>query len=212
MTNEFINYYGKVQEDVNDLLEGIYSDLIDEMKESSYGFSFFSWYNRNESYFSEYNNGIYITLREAVEIIEQTARQINDSSLYINAGDCKQQIQSMAYYTYKNDLNAEFILAVKERLNNDLAEFENDMDIIQKQMDELQELIDKKEEKLEELEEQKYDDIEEDMPNLLEAIDKKIEKHKQEKEQLEEQMTKLEEDYEEPSNLFENANKMIGEL
>lgn len=212
MKSDFVNYYEKVQEHANDMVDEIYSDLTDDLGEFSHGLSFFSWYNFNESFISEYNNGMYISLRDAVEILEQSRRLCDDEGLYRNAGNCREQVKAMAYYTYRNDLMAEFKLALKNRLEEDIPVYEEQVEKFQEMINSLEEQIEQKEEIKDELIEELEMAREEGKTQTVKSIEKILGTIELEVEQFKVQIQKLEEDMEKPSNLQYNSEKFAGEL
>lgn len=212
MKSDFENYYEIVNENVEDLLNELYDDLITDLKEYSSGIGYFNWYNQNERTISEFNNNIYITLREAVDILEQSTRLCDDEGLYRNAGDCREQVQAMAYWTYRNDLNAEFKISLKEKLEGNLDNFEFVANELQNEIDSLEELIEEKEEKIEELREEIEMSIEEEKPKTVKALEKTIETIENEIEQAKFQLEKLEDEISQSHNLLSNVERFIGEL
>jgi predicted RNase H-like nuclease (RuvC/YqgF family) len=211
MTNEFKDYYKTVHEHANDMVNEIYDDLVSEMEDYSTLTlnTFLSW---KESFLSEYNNYMNISLREAVEILEQSNRLCNDSAMYVGAGDCREQVQAMAYWTYRNDLMAEFRIALKERLENELPSYEKDVEELEGMIEELETQIENKEEEIEQLEEEKDIALEEEKPKTVKVIEDSILRIEKEIEDLKTQKEKAEEDLEKPQNLFENTESIIGEF
>jgi chromosome segregation protein len=212
MTNEFKDYYKTVKEHAEDMVGDMYNDFILELQTSSYGYSFHNWYSQNSSFLSEYNNYISISLREAVEIIEQSQRLVDDSALYVNSGDCREQVQAMAYWTYRQDLEAEFRIALKSRLEDDLPSFNADVEKIQDMIDNLQEKYDNLEMEVDDIQDNINEAIEENDTEKAKSLEAELVSMESQKEDIESQIQKLEEEMEEPSNLLENAEKVIGEI
>jgi DNA repair exonuclease SbcCD ATPase subunit len=211
MRNDFTDYYKTVHEHANDLVNEIFDDMVEEMKEN-YGLrleTFLSW---KDSTINEYNNYMSISLREAVEILEQSNRLCSDSAMYVGAGDCREQVQVMAYWTYRNDLLAEFRIALQERLSNEIPAYNEEVDRIQQMMDEIEEEIESKESQIEQFEEEKEIAEEEEKSRTVKAIESSIQQIEVEIDKLKQQFEKLEEEYEEPSNLLVNAESMLGEF
>jgi hypothetical protein len=210
MTNEFINYYSTVQEHAKDMVHEIYNELLDELKESSYGYSFETWRRLNESFLSEYNNHIYISLREAVEILEQSKRLISDEALYIEAGDCREQVKAMGYWTYRGDLLAEFKIALKNKLEEDIPEFESKFEQIEKQTEHIDDEIENRETLIQGLEEL---ELESEIENKdIKYVQNTITIHKEVLESLNVQLEKLEEESQEMRNFIDNVESFINEL
>lgn len=212
MTNEFKNYYATVQEHAHDMVNEIYDDLLEELKESSYGYSYQTWERLNEAFLTEYNNYISISLREAVEILEQSTRLITDQAMYVNAGDCKEQVQAMAYWTYRNDLMAEFKLALKSKLQEDIPVFQSKVNQLEDELEELQINIENKQSFLQDLEDDKDKAESEGLKETIKEIEKVMALQNQGIEAYEKQVEKLEEDLEEAQNLLDNAESFEGEL
>jgi DNA repair ATPase RecN len=212
MKSEFINYYERVQEHANDMVDEIYSNLIDDLGEYSNGISFFAWYSQNEAFLTEYNNGMYISLREAVDILEQSQRLCDDEGMYRNAGDCREQVKAMAYYTYRNDLMAEFKLALKSRLEEDIPVYEEQVEKFQELIDTLEEQIEQKDEQAEELIEELEMAREEGKTQTVKSIEKILGTIELEVDKFKIQIQKLEEEMEKPTNIHYNAEKFAGEL
>jgi DNA repair exonuclease SbcCD ATPase subunit len=212
MFNKFENYYSVVQEHANDMVNEIYDELVQEMEDSYSGLKLETFLSWKEAFLSEYNNYMTITLREAVDILEKSNRLCNDEAMYIGAGDCREQVQAMAYWTYRNDLMAEFRLALKERLENDLPSYEQDVERFEGMIEEIDEQIDKKENEIEQLEEEKDLALEEEKVKTVKLIEDTIARIEKEIEDLKNQREKLEEDCEKPHNLFNNAESLVGEF
>jgi hypothetical protein len=212
MTNEFKNYYAMVQEHAHDMVNEIYDDLLDEFKESSYGYSYDTWERLNNTFLTEYNNYISISLREAVEVLEQSTRLITDEAMYVGAGDCKDQVIAMAFWTYRNDLMAEFKLALKSRLQEDIPTFQANYDKLEKEMDGIETEIENKEGFLEDLEEDKESAESENMKKTVEEIEKVINLQKVGIESLQFELDKIETELENSKNLLDNAETFEGGL
>jgi hypothetical protein len=212
MTNEFKNYYAMVQEHAHDMVNEIYDDLLDELKESSYGYSYDTWERLNNTFLTEYNNYISISLREAVEVLEQSTRLITDEAMYVGAGDCKDQVIAMAFWTYRNDLMAEFKLALKSRLQEDIPTFQANYDKLEKEMDGIETEIENKEGFLEDLEEDKESAESENMKKTVEEIEKVINLQKVGIESLQFELDKIETELENSKNLLDNAETFEGGL
>jgi hypothetical protein len=174
MTNDFKDYYKTVQEHAKDLVEEIYDELVDELKDN-YGLKLDTFLSWKESTINEYNNYMSISLREAVEIIEQSNRLCNDSAMYVGAGDCREQVQAMAYWTYRNDLLAEFRIALQERLSNEIPVFQEEVDKLEQMIDEIEDKIEEKEDEIEDLEEEKEEALEEENKKRVKDIENSIE-------------------------------------
>jgi DNA repair exonuclease SbcCD ATPase subunit len=212
MTNEFKNYYAMVQEHAQDMVNEIYDDLLDELKETSYGYSYDTWERLNNTFLSEYNNYISISLREAVEVLEQSTRLVTDEAMYVGAGDCKDQVIAMAYWTYRNDLMAEFKLALKSRLQEDIPAFQEKSNKLEEEMEALETEIENKESFLEDLEEDKDNAEEEGLKEEIKKIEKLIALQKQGIEALEIELDKIETELEQSQNMLTNAEAFEGGL
>lgn len=213
MTNKFAqDYYSVVKEHGYDMVNEIYDDLLEELKESSYGYKYETWERLNEAFLTEYNNYISISLREAVEVLEQSTRLITDQSMYINAGDCREQIQAMAYWTYRTDLMAEFKLALKSKLQEDIPVFQSKVNGLEDQLEELQTDIENKQSFLQDLEEDKDKAENEGMKETIKEIEKVIASQNEGIEAIEKQAENIEEDIEKAQNLLDNAESFEGEL
>ena len=212
MKNEFEKYYETVQEHAKDMVNEIYDNLLDELKENNYGLKLETFLSWNENFISEYNNGLYITLRESVDVLEQSARLITDEAMYVHAGDCKEQVQAMAYWTYRNDLVAEFRIALKNKLENDLPLFESKMEEILKMIGKVDEEIESKEYWIEQLNEDLEKAKVDELPKTVKAIEYQIEMIEIEIEKFKVQLEKLEQDMEQPANLHSNTEKILEEF
>lgn len=212
MTNEFKDYYAMVQEHAHDMVNEIYDDLLDELKESSYGYKYETWERLNSTFLTEYNNYISISLREAVEVLEQSTRLVTDEAMYVGAGDCKEQVIAMAYWTYRNDLMAEFKLALKSKLQDDIPTFQAKVDKLEKEMEGIETEIENKEAFLEDLEEDKENAESEEMKKTVEEIEKVISLQKVGIESLQFELEKMEHELEQSQNLLENAEAFEGGL
>ncbi|HMG15278.1 MAG TPA: hypothetical protein VK590_07535 [Saprospiraceae bacterium] len=204
MTNEFKDYYKTVQEHGYDMVNEIYDDLLEELKES-YGYKYETWERLNEAFLAEYNNYISISLREAVEILEQSTRLVTDQAMYVNAGDCKEQVQAMAYWTYRTDLIAEFKLALNSKLQEDIPVFQSKANQLEDEVEELAEQIKDKESLLEDLEQDKENAQNENNKETVKEIEKTMAEQITLLEALERQLVEMEEDLEEAQNLLDNA-------
>jgi chromosome segregation ATPase len=212
MTNEFKNYYSMVQEHAHDMVNEIYDDLLDELKESSYGYKYETWERLNNSFLVEYNNYISITLREAVEVLEQSIRLVTDEAMYVGAGDAKEQVIAMAYWTYRNDLMAEFKLALKSRLQEDIPTFQAKVGKLEEEIEAIETEISNKEFFLLDLEDDKERAESEELKETVKEIEKVISSQKVGIEALKVELEKMEDDLEPPKNLVENAEAFEGEL
>jgi uncharacterized protein YoxC len=211
MTNKFINYYATVQEDAYDMVNEMYDDLLEELKES-YGYKYETWERLNEAFLTEYNNYISISLREAVEILEQSTRLITDQAMYVNAGDCKEQVKAMAYWTYRNDLMAEFKLALKSKLQEDIPVFQSKVNQLEDEAEQLAEQIKGKESLLEDLEQDKANAQNENLKETVKEIEKSMSEQITLLEAFEKQLMGIEEDLEEAQSLLDNSESFIGDL
>jgi len=206
MVNKFLpDYYAVVKEHAVDMVNDIYYDLFDVLEDSYHGYSFQTWERLNEKFFNEYNHDISISLIEAIEILEQSKRIIADESYYISVNDYREQIITKAYWTYRNDLIAEFKQALKERLNEEIPaleskikEFENQITILQDKKVKTEKLIEDFENKLSNKNNHSIEEEIEIQNLLLENIDI--------------QLDNINEDLEYVSNLLENINTVKGEL
>lgn len=205
MANKFTYYYSLVQEHADDMVHEIYNELLDELKES-YGYSYKTWERLNESFLSEYNYHIQISLREAVDIIEQSKRLISDEAFYIEAGDCREQIKAMGYWTYRSDLMAEFKIALKNKLKEDIPEFESKVTQLESEI----KILEEKAVNIETLI-QDFVNVLSDNENT-EKIEKAIELNKQILEQYEVQLEKFNDELEQATDLVENVESFISEL
>lgn len=204
MTNEFKDYYKAVQEDAHDMVNEIYDDLLVELKES-YGYKYETWERLNESFLTEYNNYLSISLREAVEILEQSTRLVTDQAMYVNAGDCKEQVKAMAYWTYRTDLMAEFKLALNSKLQEDIPVFQSKINQLESEVEELTEQIKNKESVLEDLEQDKENAQNENNKETVKEIEKIMSEQITLLEAFEKQLVTMEEDLENAQNLLDNA-------
>jgi chromosome segregation ATPase len=211
MINKFEDYYGVVKEHAQDMVNDIYDDLVVEMEDYS-GIKLETFLSWKEAYISEYNNYMVINLKEAVEILDKSNRLCNDEAMYLGAGDCREQVKAMAYWTYRNDLMAEFRKALKERLENELPSYEEDVQRFEDMIEEIDEQVDKKENEIEELEEEKDLALDEEKPKTVKAIETTISRLEKEIEDLKNQREKIEEECDKPNNLFTNAESILGEF
>lgn len=205
MTNKFINYYNVVHEHASDLVNDLYDDLLDELKDASHGLKLETFLSWKDTEIQEYNNGISISLREAIEIIEQSNRLIDDTGMYINSGDCREQIKAMAYYTYRNDLYAEFVIALKQKLNDDLSQFEAEVEKLEEQIATVNEMIEVKENDITDLELQ----LEEATDNKeIKSTERFISHIQTEIEEFNNQVEGLNESLEKAQNLVSNIESI----
>ena len=211
MTNKFKDYYKAVQEDAHDMVNEIYDDLLEELKES-YQYKYETWERLNESFLTEYNNYLSISLRESVEVLEQSTRLITDQSMYVNAGDCKEQVQAMAYWTYRGDLMAEFKLALKSKLQEDIPVFQSKFNQLEDEVEELAEQIKDKESLLEDLEQDKENAQNENNKEILKVVEKSMTEQIALLEAFERQLMNMEEDLEDAQSLLDNSESFIEDL
>lgn len=212
MTSQFINYYNLVREHANDILDNLYDDLISDLKEYSHGYSSFNFFSQNDTYISEYNNYMNISLRDAIEILEQSTRLCEDEGLYMRAGDCREQVKSMAYWTYRNDLIAELRGVLKERLENAMSNFEFVANEFQNELDSLEEKVEEIEEQIDELKEELEMATEEEKTKTVKALQEQINNREIEVESYRNEIEKLEDELSSQHNLLQNSEKIIGEI
>jgi chromosome segregation ATPase len=187
MSNKYENYYSYVEKDARNFLDQYYDGFLAEIKEGNT-----DAYNLidDDNKLHEWTDD-YLDLRDAVEILEQSNNVEEDSGLWEGLEPVR-AVESMAFWTLKNDLNSEIREQFKARLEDDkdvvndkLADLENKLESIQTkrndimvELEELQSLDedDDSEAKIESLEEEieQFDDEISDVEDAIAEIKDEI--------------------------------------
>jgi len=151
------NYYGLVNEEADTFFKDNIDDIIDAIEND---YNFFEIIDDNLHAFVD-STFIYVGLKEAAVIIEESSNVEEDSGLW-EGQQPEDAIVTKAFFTFKNDLREEVLEMVANELKDKIAKIEERIEEI-----EYDEYYDEEEKEaaIEYLEEQKqkYEDALEDI-------------------------------------------------
>lgn len=146
------NYYGLVKEEADTFFNDNIDDIIDAIEND---YNFFEIIDDNLHEFVD-STFIYVGLKEAAVIIEESTNVEEDSGLW-EGQQPEDAIITKAFYTFMNDLREEVFNMLRQELEDKIAEIEEQIEEIEydENYDE-----EEKEEAIDDLEEQKqkYED------------------------------------------------------
>lgn len=145
----FTNYDGKVESEVEDIVNAEWDDIRRNAMDGDYRRK-----SVLDSIESEIHNHIdqLIDLSEAADILEQCDNEENDSSYWEHIEDPIEAVGVKAFYSFKNDVRKELGRQLEEKLEELKVEQETFLEEnLQKELDEQQEYADELEEKINQL-------------------------------------------------------------
>lgn len=152
LENLIINYYGVVNEQAELFISDYIDDIMDAIENE---YNFFEIIDDNLHEFVD-NAFIYVGLKEAAVIIEESYNEETDGGLW-EGQQPEDAIVTKAFFTFKNDLREKVLDMVDQELEDKIAEIEERIEEIEydEDYDEAE-----KEAAIDELEEQKqkYED------------------------------------------------------
>lgn len=130
---EFTSYKDRLDQDAKSFMNDFYKEFLDSVKEdgSKELNEFIDGDGKLHNFIDQY-----LSLREAVEIIEQCDNEETDSSIWEGLPP-KEAIVSMGFWSYKNDMYIMVKEMFEEKLNEDLLSAEDDFDNISDEVDRL---------------------------------------------------------------------------
>lgn len=157
------NYGNTLVNDADLFIGDYYDDLLESIKEGDVRdlHSFMTNDDKLDSIIDSY-----FSLREAVDILENCENEECDSTLWMEQ-EPKQAIQTMAFYSYRNDLIKMVGEMIKDKLQEETANIDEQIDTLQEKVDNLS---DKEEHEKENLED-KINDLFDYGSNVNNVID-----------------------------------------
>jgi hypothetical protein len=130
----YARYEVALEEDSKRFFDQYFDDFIDEIKEGNSDFSsFVNDYGKIHEFIDQY-----ISLKEAVDIIENCDEEETDSGLWEGLKP-KEAIISMAFWSYKNDVYWEVNKLFKKGLEDILYNIENEWEKLTDEFEEMKE-------------------------------------------------------------------------
>lgn len=158
MANQFENYYSFIQDDAESFLNNYFDDFAERIKDGETN----AYYMIDDDGKLHEHADMYIDLREAVEILEQSNSVETDSGLWEGLETPEEMLGAKAFWTYKSDLMSEVMEQFKEKLEELLEKVEEEKSELVEKLNELDEDNDD--------EYDEYKEIETDIDNLNDQI------------------------------------------
>ena len=165
---QFTYYQQNVEEKARDLFKENIDSIIENLKEGSV--DLYEFFDQPVHEWAE-NDFIYVDLRDAADILEQSDNVETDSGLW-EGQEPRKAIETQAFFTYRNDL----MLELKEVAEEELNEYKNTVEIAIEEMEGEREAIQDKlkdlEAELDELEDEEgREDEVQDLEDAYEAAE-----------------------------------------
>jgi hypothetical protein len=158
--SDFQNYYGYIQEQAELFVSEYLQEAVSEIKDGNTDMQEFISDSRSHEWVD--NDFIYVDLIDSAHILDQSNNVETDSGLW-EGQDPEEAIKTMAFFTYRADLEEEVRSQLSEKLGEKFEEVEEQLEELELQQDEDADDDEQFEEELE--------DLRELLSNLEEAME-----------------------------------------
>jgi predicted RNase H-like nuclease (RuvC/YqgF family) len=154
----YSEYHNALDNDAEEFVDNYYDDFLDEIKGGYATRHFFDSFIDDDGKLHSHIDE-YLSLHEAVDIIENCDNEETDSGLWEGMSP-KEAIIAMAFWSYRLDIMEKVKELFKDKLTDELIEQEGVLDTLYSELDELKDKLEKVDEESEE-----YPTLEESVEN-----------------------------------------------